>query len=112
MEILVRPESAAKPAIKNIEDRGVKLRVATLSVPEDELASTLSGVNILISAISAHAQLSQKNLARAAKLAGVERFVPCAYATITPPQGVMLFRDEVQFSQCLNRIVCANRSFY
>ena len=27
-------------------------------------------------------------------------------------EAEMLFRDEVQFSQCLNRIVCANRSFY
>lgn len=41
-------------------------------------------------------QLAQKNLAAAAKEAGVKRFVPCFFATICPPGGVMILRDEVR----------------
>jgi hypothetical protein len=34
-------------------------------------------------------------LVRAAKAAGVKRFVPCGFITIAPPKGVMFLRDEV-----------------
>ncbi|KAE8143088.1 hypothetical protein BDV38DRAFT_234670 [Aspergillus pseudotamarii] len=94
LEVLVRPSSVRKEAVKAIQDRGVKLRVTDLSASEDELALVLSGIDILISAISGYDQLSQKTLMRAAKIAGIRRVVPCAYGTIAPPQGVMLFRDE------------------
>lgn len=54
----------------------------------------LAGVDVLISAISAHQQLQQKNLADAAKIAGVKRFLPCAFTTVAPPGGVMMLRDH------------------
>ncbi|KAJ9364962.1 isoflavone reductase family protein [Paecilomyces variotii] len=94
VEILVRPSSVEKPAVKDITARGVKLRVAELSAPEDELVKSLSGVDILISAIGPHDLLQQKTLVKAAKEANIKRFVPCAWITICPPKGVMVLRDE------------------
>ncbi|OGM49635.1 hypothetical protein ABOM_001899 [Aspergillus bombycis] len=94
VEILVRASSVGKKAVMDIQDRGVKVRVADLTASEDELALVLSGIDILVSAIAAQDQAAQKNLMRAAKMAGIQRVIPCAYATIAPPQGVMLFRDE------------------
>ncbi|KAL1845783.1 hypothetical protein Plec18167_004976 [Paecilomyces lecythidis] len=94
VEILVRPSSAEKPAVKKIVSRGVRLRVAELGAPADELAKVLSGVDILVSAIGPQDCLQQKVLVKAAKDANVERFVPCAFITIAPPKGVMLLRDE------------------
>jgi hypothetical protein len=61
----------------------------------NDLASTMSGVDILVSAIGYNDLLRQKSLVRAAKDAGIRRFVPCAFITICPPKGVMLLRDEV-----------------
>jgi len=81
--------------VKDITARGVKLRVVELSAPEDELVKSLSGVNILISAIGPHDLLQQKTLVKAAKEANIKRFVPCAWITICPPKGVMVLRDEV-----------------
>lgn len=54
----------------------------------------LTGVDVLISAITARSQLQQKSLAKAAKDAGVKRFMPCAFTTVAPPGGVMLLRDQ------------------
>ncbi|KAF4545411.1 putative isoflavone reductase family protein [Lasiodiplodia theobromae] len=93
VDILVRPSSAAKPQVKAIAERGVSIRIADIAGPVDELAVQLEGVDILISAIDARSLLSQIDLATAAKKAGVKRFVPCNFASITPPGGVMLLRD-------------------
>lgn len=81
--------------MKEIESRGVALRVVDITAPEQELASGLAGIDILISAIGPHDLLQQKTLVRAAKSAGVKRFVPCAFITVAPPKGAMLLRDEV-----------------
>jgi hypothetical protein len=81
--------------VKEIESRGVALRVVDITAPEQELASGLAGIDILISAIGPHDLLQQKTLVRAAKSAGVKRFVPCAFITVAPPKGAMLLRDEV-----------------
>lgn len=98
VDILVRPSSAAKPQVKAIAERGVSIRIADIAGPVDELAVQLEGVDILISAIDARSLLSQIDLATAAKKAGVKRFVPCNFASITPPGGVMLLRDLVSLS--------------
>lgn len=95
---MVRPASAEKPAVKKITDRGVECRISELGVPEDELTATLSGIDVLISAIGPHDLLQQKTLVRAAKNAGVKRFVPCAFITVAPPTGVMILRDDVGVS--------------
>ena len=84
-----------KPSVQQIKNRGVPLRVSDLNVSEQELVSTLQGIDILISAIGPHDLLQQKTLVRAAKSAGIKRFIPCAFITVAPPQGTMLLRDEV-----------------
>lgn len=81
--------------MQELKTRGVALRVADITAPEEELASALAGIDILISAIGPNDLLQQKTLVRAAKSAGVKRFVPCAFITVAPPKGVMLLRDEV-----------------
>ncbi|OJJ62817.1 hypothetical protein ASPSYDRAFT_171979 [Aspergillus sydowii CBS 593.65] len=94
VEILVRPSSAEKPAVQEIKALGVALRVVDITAPEQELAPALAGIDIIISAIGPHDLLQQKTLVRAAKSAGVKRFVPCAFITVAPPKGVMLLRDD------------------
>lgn len=61
----------------------------------NDLASTVSRVDILVSAIGYNDLLQQSSLVRAAKDAGIKRFVPCAFITICPPKGVIRLRDEV-----------------
>ncbi|OGM47926.1 hypothetical protein ABOM_002734 [Aspergillus bombycis] len=94
VEVLVRPSSVEKPSVQQIKDRGIPLRVSDLNVSEKELVSTLQGIDILISAIGPHDLLQQKTLVKAAKSAGIKRFIPCAFITVAPPQGTMLLRDE------------------
>lgn len=92
---LVRPSSAEKPEVKALAEKGVRVLIADISSPVDDLVSVLSGADILISAIGGMAQLAQMNLVTAAKEAGVKRFIPCDFASICPP-GVMMLRDEVR----------------
>ncbi|KAJ7137577.1 hypothetical protein C8R43DRAFT_1019729 [Mycena crocata] len=94
IEALVRPSSLDKPQVKKLVELGVKIRVADLDGSVEELADVLNGIDLLISAIGATAQLAQMNLATAAKKAGVKRFVPCGFITVTPPGGVMALRDS------------------
>lgn len=81
--------------MKSIADRGIEVRVADIEDSVEDLLLVLSNIDILISAIDAEGQLAQKNLATAAKKAGVKRFVPCAFITVAPVGGVMLVRDQV-----------------
>ncbi|KAL0263710.1 hypothetical protein SLS55_002691 [Diplodia seriata] len=94
VQILVRPSSAEKPEVKKIAERGVKVVIADINGPVEELVSIQKGVDVTISAIDARSQLAQMNLATAAKKAGVKRFVPCAWTTVAPAGGVMLLRDD------------------
>ncbi|KAJ6505293.1 hypothetical protein C8R45DRAFT_972272 [Mycena sanguinolenta] len=95
VEALVRPSSAAKPKVKNLPSQGVsKVHVFDISGPINELVRVMTGVDVFISAIDAMSQLAQLQLVRAAKQAGVKRFVPCAFVTIAPPGGVMSLRDS------------------
>lgn len=103
---MVRPASAEKPAVKKITDSGVGLRIAELSASEDDLTTALSGIDVLISAIGPHDLLQQKALVRAAKNAGVKRFIPCAFITVAPPSGVMMLRDDVSAQSSLERYLC------
>ncbi|KAJ7174377.1 hypothetical protein C8R46DRAFT_945363 [Mycena filopes] len=93
VEALVRPSSASKPAVKALGDRGVGIRVVDIEGPLDDLVKALAGVDVLISTIDAGSQLSQFQLATAAKEAGVKRFLPCAFITVAPP-GTMAMRDQ------------------
>ncbi|KAL2823435.1 hypothetical protein BDW59DRAFT_148615 [Aspergillus cavernicola] len=94
IQILVRPSSVTKDSVKKLVERGIKVRVSDLDASESNLASVLTGIDTFISAIGPRSLLQQKTLVRAAKTAGVKRFIPCAWITIAPPKGVMLLRDE------------------
>ncbi|KAJ8071882.1 hypothetical protein OCU04_002190 [Sclerotinia nivalis] len=91
---LVRPASAEKPDVKSLTARGVKILVADIGSPVEDLVPAITGTDVLISAIGGVAQLAQMNLVTAAKKAGVKRFVPCDFASVAPPGGVMVLRDE------------------
>jgi hypothetical protein len=99
---LVRPSSAEKPEVKALSEKNVKVCIADITGPVEDVIPILSGFDAVISAVSAidgTLQLSQMNLATAAKKAGIKRFVPCAFASVCPPGGVMMLRDEVR-SRC------------
>ena len=84
--------------MKAVAERGVKITVADITGPVDELATVLRGFDVVISAIDALSMHAQENLVTAAKQAGVKRFVPCAFITVCPPGGVFRLRDEVFLS--------------
>ncbi|KAJ5753393.1 uncharacterized protein N7511_007546 [Penicillium nucicola] len=94
IELFVRPSSVDKPAVKELAQRGLPIRVGNLDGPFKELVSVLSGFDLVISAIDAGSQLAQIALATAAKVAGVARFIPCGFTTVCPPGDVMLIRDD------------------
>lgn len=81
--------------MKKLAERGVKIVVADINGPVQDLVDIQRGVDVTISAIDAHSLHAQKNLATAAKQAGVKRFVPCAWITVAPAGGVMVTRDHV-----------------
>ena len=71
---LIRPSSADKPKVKGLVKRAVKILLADVSPPLDDLAPLLSGFDIFISAISALSLLTQVNVATAAKKGGCQAF--------------------------------------
>jgi hypothetical protein len=73
----------------------VEIRIGDATDSAESLARLLTGIDTMISAIDAGSQLAQIALADAAKLAGIKRFVPCAFITVCPPGGVMELRDQV-----------------
>ncbi|KAE9376097.1 isoflavone reductase family protein [Stipitochalara longipes BDJ] len=99
---LVRPSSAQKPDVLDLIKRGVRILIADISSPINELVPLLKGFDIFISAISGGALLAQMGIVTAAKEAGIKRFVPCGFATICPPGGVMKLRDQKE--QVLNHV--------
>lgn len=66
-----------------------------MKAPEDELVNALEEIEVVISCVGPAEQQDQIPLAKAAKKAGVKRFVPCGFITVCPPGGVMWLRDEV-----------------
>ncbi|KAJ9255217.1 hypothetical protein DTO195F2_6292 [Paecilomyces variotii] len=91
---LIRPRSVAKPALTALQDRGVKVRQCDMTASEDELLEALKDIDVVISTVGPADQLEQLPLAKAAKKAGVKRFVPCGFIPVTPPGGVMWLRDQ------------------
>ncbi|KAF5020053.1 hypothetical protein F66182_7934 [Fusarium sp. NRRL 66182] len=90
---LIRPSSIDKPAVEHLKQEGVKVVAADLEGPQDQLVKALQGQDVVVSAIYFANIPSEKHLANAAKAAGVGRFVPCFFATVAPPKGVMALRD-------------------
>lgn len=94
---LARPSSISKPVYQQFQQRGVELREIELPGAVEKLVEALSGLDVVISAISAWSLQLQIDLADAAKKAGVKRFVPCSFMTVMPPGGRALLRDEVSY---------------
>ncbi|KAJ7705455.1 isoflavone reductase family protein [Mycena rosella] len=102
---LVRPTSAKKSQVQDLVRRGVTIRVVDLDGALEDVVGSLAGIDVLINAIGAGGQLAQLTLAMAAKQAGVKRFVPCAFATVAPPGGVMQLRDaKEEIYQLIRRL--------
>jgi hypothetical protein len=94
VRVFVRTTSASSPAAQALKDRGVTVIVGEIRAPASELVQYLAGIEILVSCLGANAQLAQLNWVDAAKQAGIKRFVPCGFTTISPRGGVMMIRDE------------------
>ncbi|KAL1625519.1 hypothetical protein SLS56_007341 [Neofusicoccum ribis] len=95
IQALVRPSSAEKAEVKKLVERGVSIVIADINGPTENLVEIQRGIDVTISAIDAGSIHAQKNLATAAKEAGVKRFVPCAWITVAPGGGVMVTRDHL-----------------
>ncbi|CAK7200321.1 hypothetical protein SEUCBS139899_003012 [Sporothrix eucalyptigena] len=89
---LARPASVDKPALLAFKEQGVKIVAVDLDGSAIDLAAALKGMDVVISAIDAGHLLSQIPLANACKDAGVGRFVPCCFSTVTAP-GVLNLQD-------------------
>ncbi|RAH73056.1 NAD(P)-binding protein [Aspergillus aculeatinus CBS 121060] len=95
IELLIRPTSLPKPAVQALLQRDdLSHRVVDLDLPEDALVPALAGIDILISTLGPATVAQEKTLVRAAKRAGVQRFVPSSWVTVAPPRGAMLLREE------------------
>ena len=55
----MRPSSATKPAVKNLEARGFPTVLSDLSEPVNELAAKIKGFDTIISAITFTGLMSQ-----------------------------------------------------
>lgn len=95
--------------MKALADRGFMIVTANLADDVDSLAETLKGFDILISAINARFILDQVKLVDAAAKAGIKRFVPCDFAVVVPPGGVMSLRDE---KEVVHQRICKWTSFH
>ncbi|KAL4938710.1 hypothetical protein BDV06DRAFT_200266 [Aspergillus oleicola] len=90
---LIRPASLSKPAVHDLRSRGVNVVPVDLAqARHEDLVDTLSGIDIVISAIHYQSLSDEIPLANAAKDAGVRRYVPCFWATVAA-RGVMSLRD-------------------
>ncbi|KAI0705991.1 NAD(P)-binding protein [Cerioporus squamosus] len=78
---VVRPTSVTKPAAEELKAARVEIRVGSLTDDYEKLKQLLQGVDVLISAVDAQAVDQQREIFRAAKEVGVQRVVPCDFAT-------------------------------
>ncbi|KAF9776802.1 hypothetical protein IL306_004967 [Fusarium sp. DS 682] len=90
---LVRPSSVEKPATVEIKEKGVKIVSIDLQGNHNELVAALKGIDTVISAIHYKSLGDEVPLSNAAKEAGVKRYVPCFFATISP-RGVTKVHDS------------------
>ncbi|KAK2743139.1 isoflavone reductase family protein [Colletotrichum kahawae] len=90
---LARPSSATNQKYTNLRSRGVKVVAVELTGPEDALVEALTNIDVIISTVSVASFKDQIPLAKAAKKAGVKRFVPSEFAMVIPPKGVHDLQD-------------------
>lgn len=97
----IRPSSADKPEIASLRSRGADVHIIDIvASSQEQIIAELRGAqaDVFISTLVPIAQSDielQKTLAKAAKEAGIKRFVPSDWATACPP-GVMRLRDTVR----------------
>ncbi|RPD76846.1 NAD-P-binding protein [Lentinus tigrinus ALCF2SS1-7] len=91
--VLVRPTSVTKPATEELKASGVEIRVGSLTDDYEKLKQVLKGVDILVSAVDFRVLGEQRELFRAAKEVGVQRVVPCDWAT-PGARGVRVLTDK------------------
>ncbi|KAM0429272.1 hypothetical protein ACHAPT_006486 [Fusarium lateritium] len=91
---LARAASADKPEYAQLSQRGVNVSVADLDGPEEELSKILEGIDVVIATVPPNVLQSQLPLARAAKRAGVKRFVPSSYAMAIAPNGISTAQNK------------------
>ncbi|RDX46055.1 NAD-P-binding protein [Lentinus brumalis] len=90
--VLVRPASVTKPATEDLKASGAEIRVGDLTDDYEQLKEHLRGVDVLISAVNARVVGQQREIFRAAKEVGVERIVPCDWAT-PGAKGIRVLAD-------------------
>ncbi|TFK83840.1 NAD-P-binding protein [Polyporus arcularius HHB13444] len=90
--VSVRPTSVTKPATETLKASGVEIRVGALTDDYEKLKQLLQGVDVLISAVDARVLGEQREIFRAAKEVGVQRVVPCDWAT-PGAKGVRFIAD-------------------
>jgi hypothetical protein len=85
-----------KPATEALKPRGIEIVVGDLANQSvEEIAALLAHYDTIISAVAATAQLDQLKLVDAAAKAGIKRFIPCGFTSVSPPGGVMsIIRNE------------------
>ncbi|TFK84353.1 NAD(P)-binding protein [Polyporus arcularius HHB13444] len=90
---LIRPASASKSATEALRSSGVEIRLGALEDSIETHKTTLTGVDVLISAVVATTILQQKDIILAAKEVGVKRVIPCDFGT-PGAKGVRQLHDE------------------
>lgn len=95
MTAIVCPSSSEKKEVKDAKARDVAIKLLDLdTASHDDLTSALLGQDVVISCLAhLNDSSSEARLADAAKAAGVKRFLPSFFATVTPPKGVLLVRE-------------------
>ncbi|KAJ4197069.1 hypothetical protein NW767_009314 [Fusarium falciforme] len=86
--------SGDKPEYQALASRGVKIATIDLDDAVEVIAKSLESIDVLIAAVPPHVIETQIPLARAAKLAGVKRFVPSSFAMALAPGGVATVQDS------------------
>ncbi|KAM0429539.1 hypothetical protein ACHAQK_011026 [Fusarium lateritium] len=90
---LTRPSSVNKPAVLELQKKGVKIVSVDLSGPESALVELLVGADVVISTIYGGSVMDEVPLINASKAAGVKRYLPCFFATVAPPKGALRLRE-------------------
>ncbi|RSL66384.1 hypothetical protein CEP53_003391 [Fusarium sp. AF-6] len=101
---LTRPSSLQKPQVLELAEKGVNVVAADLSGSEDELKKALTGIEIVISTIYGGSVTAEIPLINAAKAVGVQRYVPCFFATVAPPTGALRLRLRELKEETFNHI--------
>ena len=83
----------SKPGVLDLRAKGIRIVAADLQGPLDDLVKVLENTDVVISTIHYQSLNDEILLSKAAKVAGVSRYVPCFFATVGP-RGIMQLRDK------------------